>query len=340
MLRPQFARDQVSDLELEEGHVQNMMRALPATRDGWTSDTDLQVFFFRLTLDSACEFLLGESPGSQIANLPENVSNTSKSTTDEKTFADAFDVSQRWLARRFRLMDKYWLINTAEFRQSCKATHDFVDHFVRLALDTEAKEKEVEKGSFSGKKEKYVFANALAAEVKDPIELRSQLLNILLAGRDTTASLLGWLFFTLARHPDQYAKLRAAIVDDFGTYNSPSDKELTFTNLKNCTHLQNCLHEALRLFPVVPFNLRFAIKDTTLPRGGGPDGESKVFIKKGQSVDYSVHVMHHRKDIWGDDAESFRPERFTGRRNGFEYLPFNGGPRICLGRESLLFLRA
>ena len=62
--------------------------------------------------------------------------------------------------------------------------HEFIDHFVRLALskDNREKEKELEGGS----KEKYVFLEALATQTQDPIELRSQLLNILLAGRDTT----------------------------------------------------------------------------------------------------------------------------------------------------------
>lgn len=63
MMRPQFARDQVSDLDLEERHVQNMMQALTVNSDGWTDEIDIQVLFFRLTLDSATEFLFGESVG-------------------------------------------------------------------------------------------------------------------------------------------------------------------------------------------------------------------------------------------------------------------------------------
>ncbi len=73
MLRPQFACDQISDLEVEERHVQNMMRALPVDpKTGWTDQVDLQVLFFRLTIDSATDFLFGESADSQIAELPEN----------------------------------------------------------------------------------------------------------------------------------------------------------------------------------------------------------------------------------------------------------------------------
>jgi cytochrome P450 len=54
---------------------------------------------------------------------------------------------------------------------------------------------------------------------------------------------------------------------------------------------------------------------------------------------YSVYAMHRRKDLYGPDAESFRPERWEeNAKRGWEYLPFNGGPRICLGRKSLLSL--
>ena len=333
MMRPQFARDQVSDLELEENHVQNMMRALPVDANGWTAEVDLQVLFFRLTLDSACEFLFGESVDSQLAALPSNVGVPPKGglRRDEKVFAAAFDLGQKYLATRARFMDKYWLVNNAEFRRTCKTVHDFIDYFVKLALNKEFKEKEMEKGNIV-RKDRYVFLDALVRETRDPIELRSQLLNILLAGRDTTASLLGWTFFILVRHPEAYAKLREVVLNDFGTYTNSA--ELTFSSLKSCQYLQHVINETLRLYPVVPLNSRRAVRDTTLPRGGGPDGMSKIFVKKGQQVDYSVHVMHHLKELWGEDADEFKPERWIGRKPGWEYLPFNGGPRICLGRKS------
>lgn len=64
----------------------------------------------------------------------------------------------------------------------------------------------------------------------------------------------------------------------------------------------------------MPTNGRMAIKDTTLPVGGGPDGKSPIFIKKGQIVMYHVYVMHRRKDLYGEDAEEFKPERWETLR--------------------------
>lgn len=89
---------------------------------------------------------------------------------------------------------------------------------------------------------------------------------------------------------------------------------------------------ALRLYPVVAGNTRCAEVDTVLPRGGGDDGQSPLFIPKGQAVQWSLYSMHRRKDLYGEDAEEFKPERWETLRPGWEYLPFNGGPRICIGR--------
>ena len=80
-------------------------------------------------------------------------------------------------------------------------------------------------------------------------------------------------------------------------------------------------------------NARDAVDDTYLPLGGGPDGKSPLFVPKGGVVAWSLFAMHRRKDYYGEDAEEFRPERWETLRPGWEYLPFNGGPRICLGRK-------
>lgn len=332
MLRPQFIREQVSDLDLEERHVQNMMRALPAKADGWTESTNIQTLFFRLTLDSATEFLFGESVDSQLAELPSYTSHNTSPAHNEKLFAYNFDRSQAYLAKAARFGDRYWMAHNAEFKYFCKQVHGFVDHFVQLALNKNIQKKPLESGE-SGKG-KYVFLEAIAAETKDPVELRSQLLNILLAGRDSTASLLGWLFLMLLQHPATFRRLREAVLHDFGSYTEP--RNLAFSGLKNCAYLQWVLNETLRLFPVVPLNSRRAFRDTTIPVGGGPDGRSPIYIRKGQQVDYSVHVMHRRRDLWGEDADDFKPERWNGRKPGWEYLPFNGGPRICIGQQFAL----
>lgn len=334
LMRPQFTRDQVSSLDLEEQHLQNMMSALHdrIQPDGWTNMVDLQVLFFRLTLDSATEFLLGESADSQLQNIPGySKHRNSAEGIHNIDFALHFDRGQIGLTRRVHFGPLYWLYNSSEFRESVRQCNKFMDHYVRRALNKDLREKSLE---HSGSKKKYVFLDALAEECQDPIELRSQLMNILLAGRDTTASMLGWLFHLLAKDPARYRKLRDIVVEEFGTFARP--KEITFARLKSCQYLQHCNNEVLRLYPVVPINGRWAYKDTVLPTGGGPDGTDPVFIPKNSSVDYCVYLTQRRRDIWGPDADEFRPERWEGRKVGWEFLPFNGGPRICLGQQFAL----
>ncbi|KJK79887.1 Cytochrome P450 [Metarhizium anisopliae BRIP 53293] len=326
LLRPQFVRSQVSDLDLEEAHVQNMMTVLNRHlgSDGWTGTVDLQVLFFRLTLDSATEFLFGESVNSQL-DQQTDITNSGK---DDDSFAYAFDRSQYILAIAARLGHNYWLMHTPEFHRMVERVHKFVDYFVQKAMSNRPGEKQAS--------DHYVFLHALAEQTQDPAELRSQLLNILLAGRDTTASLLGWFFHTLAdkRYEHIYKRLRQIVVDEFGTYDRPRD--ISFERMKSCQYLQWCINEALRLYPVVPMNVRTALTDTTLPTGGGDDGRSPIFVPKGTDVGYSVFIMHRRKDLWGDDCDVFKPERWESRKPGWDYLPFNGGPRICIGQQFAL----
>lgn len=90
----------------------------------------------------------------------------------------------------------------------------------------------------------------------------------------------------------------------------------------------------MRLYPQLPVNIRVAVKTTVIPSGGGPDGNSPVLIPKGTGVAYSVYHMHRRKDLYGPDATEFRPERWEGTeldKIGWGFMPFHGGPRMCLG---------
>jgi cytochrome P450 len=88
----------------------------------------------------------------------------------------------------------------------------------------------------------------------------------------------------------------------------------------------------------VPRNEREALQDTVLPVGGGKDGLSPVFVPKGTVVSYNLYAMHRRTDFYGPDAEVFRPERWEDDklRPRWGYLPFNGGPRICVGQRYAL----
>jgi len=207
-----------------------------------------------------------------------------------------------------------------------------VDSIVEKAMRSQADyESEKEKGLSN----RYVFLHELCSQTTDKIKIRAELLNILLAGRDSTAALLSNVWFELSKRPAIWSRLRSEV--------DALDNELpTFEMLKEMKYLRAVFNESLRLYPIVPENDRQAVQDTVLPVGGGEDAQSPFLIKKGELVYWSLWTMHRRKDIYGEDAEEFKPERWLdedgkrGLRVGWEYLPFNGGPRICIGREYCL----
>lgn len=76
-----------------------------------------------------------------------------------------------------------------------------------------------------------------------------------------------------------------------------------------------------------------------LPTGGGPDGDSPILVRKGELVVFSQYVNSRKQNIYGPDADAFRPERWEGpelANIGWAYFPFNGGPRQCLGEDFAL----
>jgi len=231
------------------------------------------------------------------------------------------------MAVEFRSAGLSRWIPDAKFREGVKVIHKFADDIVEDALQR-YKNADLEKHG-SLKKERYVFLHELLKQTQDRYTLRSELLNVLLAGRDTTAGLLSNTWHVLARRPDIWAKLRVEI--DALNGNRPE-----YAQIKDMKYLRWVLNESLRLMPVVPANNRTAVRDTVLPLGGGIDGSSPVFVPKGATVTYSPWSMHRRADFYGPDALEFKPERWETLRPGWEYLPFNGGPRICIGQQFAL----
>jgi cytochrome P450 len=326
LLRPQFSREQVSHLEADERHVQALLRSLRLSpeKDNWTEALDLQPLFFHFSLDAFTEFMFGKSVESQRISVTEVEDKSGSKKGEDDEFGVMFDRCTAGVLARALFGPFGWLVWPRGFKNAIEVVHSSVDAIVSDHLH-ELQEVKTGKGddaTSDEKKDRYVLLNVLTEQTQDPIELRSALINTLIAGRDTTACLLGWVFFALARDGPRFKKLRNAIVQDFGTY-AKCDimRDITFSKMKDCKYLQYILNEALRVYPLAPLGIRAASRDTTLPRGGGKDGKSKIFVPKGSHIEFNNHVLHHREDLWGSDADKFIPERWEGRKMGWDYLP-------------------
>jgi cytochrome P450 len=348
LVRPQFSMDQINDLDLIERHVQELFAAIDRRYSpcagagldaGWTPKFDLLPLFYNLTLDITTELIYGYSVHSQNPSqrleLPVI---PGYDAPDRENIGMHMDGGKLWIETRGAFGRFRWLLPTRKFYAHCAAIHKYADWFVQLRLSRGDKYLDgLQSETGQPSKDRFVLLHELAKATKDPVELRSQTLNILTAGRDTTASLLGWVFYFLARHPGVLAKLRNEVVQQFGPFRQSGPTGIEFRVLRDSVpYLYAVINEALRMAPVVPLNERVALRDTVLPRGGGPNRDKPVFVPKGTQVLIPTFAMLRREDLWGPDVEQFRPERWVedgGRKFGFEFIPFGGGARQCLGRE-------
>lgn len=319
LIKPTFARTQIADLHLTAyaAHVDKFLDLIP--RDG--SAVDLQPLFGRLALDSSTEFLFGETVGSL---TPGAIS------SDADGFLKAYSYGQLVVGKRLHLPHWNFLTRDKRFWNSCKIAHDFVGAYITRARRNVSHSK-----SERGKSQRYVLAQELVERTTDVDNIRHQLLNVFLPAHEATAVALTNVFFNLARNPRVYEKLRVEVLAA-----GEDQADWTFERLKSLKYLQYVISETFRLNPAIGTNTRMALRDTMLPTGGGgpqSDGSSPVYIRKGDTVTISFYALHRRQDLFGEDALTYRPERWENLRPPpWSYLPFGGGPRVCPGQNLAL----
>ena len=152
-------------------------------------------------------------------------------------------------------------------------------------------------------------------------QLRDELMTLFLAGHETTANTLIWALVLLAQHPAALTALHAEIESVLGS------RDATFEDLPNLPYSEQVIKETLRLFPTAPGVSRSPTHDLEL---GG------YTVPKDAFMQISIYAMHHSNRYW-QEPEAFRPERFAPEAEKliphYAYLPFGGGPRICIGNQ-------
>lgn len=320
LIRPMFIKDRVRDIEIFDKWTKTLISKLPAP--GQT--VDIMDLFYRMTLDVTTDFLLGHSVDS--LNNPKH------------EFVNAFQEVQRIQMMLTILAPFRHLIPKYRYNRGIRILERFVEPFIQRTLALPPSELEDLSAKSSSD---FTFLHSLARRTRDAKVIRDQLMAVLLAGRDTTAATLSWTIYELSHYPRVYHKLRNEILAVVGPSRAP-----TYENLKSLTYLTHTLNETLRLYPAVPYNLRAALKDTSLP---GIKGQPELTVLEGDIVVYSALSMQRRPDLYpatgemvgkGDqkqpfeDSGVFSPERWDyWTPKAWNYVPFNGGPRICVGQN-------
>jgi cytochrome P450 len=158
----------------------------------------------------------------------------------------------------------------------------------------------------------------------DDERLVDNLLTFYLAGHETTAKVLTWTLYLLARSPEWSERLRAEIASVTG------GGPLGAAHIERLTLTQQVVKEAMRLYPPAPLMSRQAIEDVEI------EGHR---IRAGTSVLLPIYAIHRHTRRW-DHPDEFDPGRFDAAREGaiqrYQFMPFGAGPRICIGMSFAL----
>ncbi|KAJ7466234.1 cytochrome P450 monooxygenase pc-3 [Mycena galericulata] len=336
MTRPFFSRERITDFDIFDKHVNDALgQAAARLHEGYA--VDIQDVASRFTLDSGTEFLFGKSVDSLSAGLAYPGGSSQKNPDSflnhpSNTFADAFLKGQQVHVGRSRFGNK-WPLN--EFwKDRVKPHRQVIDQFIEPILNDALQAKAPRHTEPEDSKPKAdTLLSHLLETTEDKGIIRDEILNILLAGRDTTSAALTFGIYMLAEHPDIAQRLRAEILDKIGHSRRP-----THDDMKTMPYLRAFINETLRLYPPVPMDVRSAKNATTFPPT--TPGGSPLYVPAKAKIIYAIFLMHRRTDLWGPDALEFDPDRFLDERlhkyltpNPYIFLPFNAGPRICLGQQ-------
>ncbi len=161
-------------------------------------------------------------------------------------------------------------------------------------------------------------------EQMDDSHLRDEVMTMLLAGHETTATALSWAWAMLEQNPDAERKLHAELDSVLG------GRLPTAEDVPRLVYTRRVLDETLRLYPPVYLLSRKVVEDDTV---------CGYQVLGGSTVDISPYVTHRLPEFW-PDPERFEPDRFTpeqvAARPRYAYYPFLGGPRQCIGNNFAL----
>ena len=326
-------RELDSVIGILDGLTEGKSHASPAT-------LLLPDLFFRYTLSSFGKMAFGSDI--------DCLSPDPNCLHQEVEFSSAFDFVQMVIDKRFRL-PMWQLIEkfSDEGKKNAKMVKKINDFSIKI-IDERLRERaagiQKEKKTSDGKEGKDLL-DLFMDVTTDRDDLISVVLNFIIAGRDTTAQGLSWLFYELMRQPEYVDEIRkeihAVLRDADG-----SIRKLDYDAAKDLVFTQACFNEAIRLHPPVPKNGKRAIKDdVVVPQGPSAAGLPPIKIYAGELLSWSDWVIARNPDVWGPDCCEFNPYRFiesTKNADGTEsrslknygqwkFHVFNGGPRLCLG---------
>ncbi|XBJ09074.1 hypothetical protein VPH35_014217 [Triticum aestivum] len=297
---------------------------------------DLQDVLLRLTFDNVCMIAFGADPGCLQKGLPEI------------PFARAFEDATEATIVRFVTPTAVWrgmralgVGHERVLRRSLAGVDEFAYDVIRKRREelaaAAATGHEEAAGGLRRADLLTIFTKMRGADGAPAYSdkfLRDICVNFILAGRDTSSVALAWFFWLLSKNRGVEAKILQEVEGIVAARGrcGEVEEELVFQpeEVKRMEYLHAALSEALRLYPSVPVDHKEVVEDEVFPDG--------TVLKKGTKVIYAMYSMGRMESIWGEDCREYRPERwlkddrFMGE-SAYKFTAFNGGPRLCLGKD-------
>lgn len=340
--RPFFAKERYSDFEVFEKHCALTLSIISSYElDGYP--LDVQDLFGRFIMDAASEFLFGKNLDTLSGTLP--VAGKAKmgpkgSLSEDRwgSFTAAFEMAQVNITNRGRLGSIWPLFELFKDKneEHSRVIREWLDPLVRHVLDERA---EMEKAGISKCTSEKNFLQHLADNSQDPVFIRDQLLNMLLASRDTTSVTLSFIVYFMALDPRITKRLREEVLEY-----CPNDVP-TPGEIKNMKYMRAVIDETLRLFPPVPLNVR-ETRDMgcVLPKSDATQPEAAelppLYMPARTTILITPLLTQRNRSLWGDDADEFDPDRWIDPQrsarinaNPAMFTAFSAGPRICVGQS-------
>lgn len=184
----------------------------------------------------------------------------------------------------------------------------------------------IEERKESGEKVDDLLDMLLETEYEDGSRMTNQQLLdetiiLLVAGHETSAVSMSWAWYLLGIHPEVEEKLLDSVIENLG------DEDPTFEDVRGLGYALQILEESMRMYPAVWFMDREPLED---------DEINGVKIKKGEDIGGFIYGLHRNPAYW-ENPDTFDPNRFSAENKKthtpFSFLPFGGGPRLCIGKN-------
>ncbi|KAM3508845.1 hypothetical protein MY11210_006556 [Beauveria gryllotalpidicola] len=344
LLKPVFAKTTLDELALVEPHVKAMISVI---RDHGGRAFDFSELARRFSLDVVTEFLFDGSVES-LCSSNNNNNSSSSSSTDGADFLRLVKAFEPACGLFIAVGALAWLKLAFSYRALLAVVGGMKAFFKqRLDLLREKQQQQQQQqqqqwyrhgGGGDRASSSTSLFRMLEKEGLLVDDMQAELQNIFFASFDTTTALLANLVRVLAERVDVQEKLRGEMAHLDGT--PPTRRDISAM-----PYLRSVLYEGLRLYTPVASHSRQAAVDTTLPRGGGPDGQSPVVVRAGTSIVWSVYALNRNPAHYGDDWAAFRPERWcegassssssssSSSAHAAYFMPFGTGPRSCIGQQ-------